>query len=101
MIRLVLDVPTRWNSFYHMIRNFSQSRRAIEAVIRRYPRDFTNLQITDSDWLIIHDVRKTLGSIAALSEFFKGSRSYPTLSSALPMIGRLFGILENAIQSDN
>jgi hypothetical protein len=95
MIRPVLDVPTRWNSFYHMIRNFSQSRRAIEAVMRRYPRDFTNLQITDSDWLIIHDVRKILGSIAALSEFFEGSRSYPTLSSALPMIGRLFGILEN------
>ena len=100
MIRPVLDVPTRWNSFYYMLRNFSQSRRAIEAVIRRYPRDFLNLQITDSDWLLIHDVRKTLGYIAALSEFFEGSRSYPTLSSALPMIGRLFGILDDAIQSE-
>jgi hypothetical protein len=70
MIRPTIDVPTRWNSFYYMLRNFSQSRRAIEEVIRRYPRDFTNLELLDSDWLIIAKLRRALSYIKVLSDFF-------------------------------
>jgi hypothetical protein len=53
-----------------MLRNFSQSRRAIEEVIRRYPRDFTNLELLDSDWLIIAKLRRALSYIEVLSDFF-------------------------------
>jgi hypothetical protein len=100
MPRPILDVPTRWNSFYYMLRNFSQSQYAIEAVIRRYPRDFQNLELLDSDWLDISDLRKALGQIEVLSDFFQGSRAYPTLSSVLPMIGRLFTYLDGLIESE-
>jgi hypothetical protein len=98
MIRPTIDVPTRWNSFYYMLRNFSQSRLAIEAVMRRYIRDFTNLELSQPDWLIINELRKALGEIEVLSDFFQASRGYPTLSSVLPMISRLYTVLDELVE---
>ena len=99
MIRPTINVPTRWNSFYYILRNFSQSRRAIEAVIRHYPGDFTNLELTqEADWSLIGELRKALGKIEVLSDFFQASRGYPTLSSVLPMITRLYADLDELIE---
>ena len=100
MNRPTLDVPTRWNSFYYMLRNFSQSRPAIEAVIRRYPRDFQNLELLEADWSDIGEIQNTLGRIEVLSSFFQGSRAYPTLSSVLLMIGQLYLDLNELIETD-
>jgi hypothetical protein len=53
-----------------MLRNFSQSRRPIEAVMRHYKHDFKNLEITEADWSIISELRQALGQIATISDFF-------------------------------
>jgi hypothetical protein len=68
--RPTLDMPVRWNSTYVMLRNFSQSRRPIEAVMRHYKHDFKNLEITEADWSIISELRQALGQIATISDFF-------------------------------
>jgi len=83
-----LDMPTRWNSTYHMISNYLTLKDQINEVIDRNPSDFINLIISDNELDLIEDLYKVLRVIERYSRLLQGS-SYPTLNYIIPFLYNL------------
>jgi hypothetical protein len=80
-----LDIPTRWNSTYHMISNYLTLKEQINEVIDRNPSDFTNLIISEDELDLIEDLYKVLMVIERYSRLLQGS-SYPILNYIIPFL---------------
>lgn len=92
-----LDSPTRWNSTYKMIIDFMFQLEPITIVMRRYPKEFENLELSASDIEQIKGLGDILAEIEALTILFQGS-SYTSMQFVLPLIFNLDTFLNEIIE---
>ena len=78
----MLDVPTRWNSTYEMLKRAWELRTKINSFV---PNDekLKDCQISSSEWKKIEYLIAILKLVKDASQFLLGSE-YITISSTLP-----------------
>ena len=79
---MVLDVPTRWNSTYEMLKRAYALRVTIEVYV---PTDekLVLCQISSSEWDNVRDLVSMLKPLKDATVYLSGS-AYITISSTLP-----------------
>ncbi|KAJ6791106.1 zinc finger BED domain-containing protein RICESLEEPER 2-like [Iris pallida] len=92
--RLVLDVPTRWNSTYAMLDCALGFKKVFSMYQERDP-SYTWLPST-MDWERAESVCKILEAFSEASNIFSGT-SYPTSNLFLPELWKIKQILNNKI----
>ncbi|KAL2902157.1 putative AC transposase [Bienertia sinuspersici] len=87
--KLVLDVTTRWNSTYNMIRRALYAKEAIDLFILR-ERELE--MIFDEEWETIGNICDFLEPFYDITELFSGTQ-YPTSNSYLACVSNIEKLL--------
>lgn len=80
--RLVPDVPTRWNSSYHMFRRMLRLRQACDEFCKS--RDFKKFALLPAEWDYVHQMCDFLEPLSAATEMLCRSK-FPTMQQVVPM----------------
>ncbi|XP_036148827.1 zinc finger BED domain-containing protein 1-like [Monomorium pharaonis] len=88
------DVPTRWNSTYHMIKRFLELKNYVYSVLMTCPTASTAL--TRDEIKILEDIVQVLGPIEFVTNEISGD-SYPTSSLVIPLIHCMEATIKNCI----
>lgn len=80
--RLIQEVPTRWNSSFHMIRRFVELEHCIRSTVAVIRKDLPI--ITNEEWLLLAEVTKILKPFEDATESMSGEK-YMTGSSVIVM----------------
>ncbi|CAH0402536.1 unnamed protein product [Chilo suppressalis] len=80
--RLIQEVPTRWNSSFHMIRRFVELEHCIRSTVAVIRKDLPI--ITNEEWLLLAEVTKILKPFDDATESMSGEK-YMTGSSVIVM----------------
>lgn len=92
ILRIIQDVPTRWNSTYFMLKRLQELRTVVYALLHDpkiiKPAHCQNFEITDAQWQIIEDIIPVLEPFVTATEALS-SEAYPSASCVLPMLLRL------------
>ena len=80
-----LDVITRWNSTYIMIKESLAAKNIIELVMHNdeFKTDFENVFVTPEDFCQLQAVAEFLATPAKISTFLGGDVGYCTISRAI------------------
>jgi len=92
------DVPTRWNSFYYMLKRFLELKDYVYPILLTYPT--APKVLSREEITILEDVVKVLGPIEFVTTEISGD-SYPTSSMIIPVIHCMKGTVKNCITSTN
>ena len=88
-LKLVQDVPTRWNSLYFMFERLEKLRTGIYCIL--HDKKFTKttdcevLELAGCTWTLIEQLLPTLQPLVDATEVLS-SEDYPSVSSVMPML---------------
>ena len=91
-----LDVETRWNSTYLMLKKFHHMRSILDILVAKN-RDLTSIYLQENDWTQINNMIQLLEPIFIATEVLSSS-TYPTISDVRLTIIGLLRHLESFIQ---
>jgi hypothetical protein len=97
VLKLVLDVRTRWNSTHYMLQRLLKLRSAVDVVCRREPVIYRlNLMLDDFDWKWLGILNEVLVLYERPTTVVSGEM-YPTLAHQLPQYWQLARCLRTMI----
>ena len=103
-LKLVQDVPTRWNSSFLMMQRLLKLRVPIYGIIfddnLTKPSDRLKLDLKDSFWKIMEEICPILEPLAQVTEVL-GAANSPTGSSVFVLLSNLVGNILKEIQTDS
>ena len=98
-LKLIQDVPTRWNSMYFMFRRLLRLRSAVYHVLfkKKYTKaiDCAALMLPDHMWSLMEMLLPALQPLVEATEVL-ASEEYPSVSCIMPM---LLNIMKNDLQA--
>ena len=80
-----IDVPTRWNSTYKMLKNFLYLREPIDTLRIKYPKDFNDLALNQREYDLIKELEQLLKDFDAISTKIQAEKE-PILSLTILFI---------------
>jgi hAT family C-terminal dimerisation region len=89
-----LDTPTRWNSIYWMLQNYSDLYDQILATISRFPEHFTGFILSDNDLSLIRALLPILSRLQEYSVQLQADKTV-TLSDALLILNEIGDLLQS------
>ena len=95
-IQLVLDVRTRWDSTYNMLRVAFQQRAAYNAMI--YDDDLKRFVLSTSDWAHIGRLQEFFAPFVKFQKKMSAQK-YPTINTATTAYNQLFNHLDKYTRS--
>ncbi|CAB4428634.1 unnamed protein product [Rhizophagus irregularis] len=96
----ILDVPTRWNSTYDMVKRALDLKVVFDKIILASEfSDLNNIKLSQSDWTSLENIAAFLRCFAKLSTEMCAS-TYPTISAVYPMYNLLMGHAEKKMNKD-
>ena len=103
-LKLVQDVPTRWNSSYDMMARLLKLRVAVYGVIFdesvTSPNDRVKLDIRDDFWKVMEDIVPVLDPLADITEVL-GKEDQPTGSGVHVILYSIFKDVLNFVDHDS
>ncbi|CAK1600532.1 unnamed protein product [Parnassius mnemosyne] len=78
--KLIQEVPTRWNSMFHMIRRFVELEAAIRATVAVIAKDLP--VVSNEEWRLLSELTKILKPFDEITESMSGEQ-YITASSVI------------------
>lgn len=90
-LKLIQDVPTRWNATYDMLKRLIEIKIALSATITSI-QSGTLSNLSGHDWKVLEDCQNLLGPFEQLTSVLSGE-AYRTLSSIIPLIRGLQVVL--------
>ncbi|CAG8743306.1 15304_t:CDS:2 [Rhizophagus irregularis] len=96
----ILDVPTRWNSTYDMVKRALDLKVVFDKIILANEfSDLNSIKLSQSDWTSLENIAAFLRCFAKLSTEMCAS-TYPTISAVYPMYNLLMGHAEKKMNKD-
>jgi hypothetical protein len=96
-LMLILDVPTRWNSTFYMIKRAIKVREGLKNWLSTDPEigkvKLGFFQLTSAEWKILEKMCFVLEKFESASNMMSGG-TYPTLSLVMPVFIELFTFIE-------
>ena len=103
-LKLVQDVPTRWNSSYFMMERLLKLRIAVYSVIFddgvTKPGDHVKLDLKDSFWKVMEEIVPILEPLADITELL-GKADVPTGSGVYILLYNVFNSVISPHQDDS
>ena len=99
-LKLVKDIPTRWNSSFLMMQRLLKLRVPIYGIILTKPSDRLKLDLKDSFWKIMEEICPILEPLAQVTEVL-GAANSPTGSSVFVLLSNLVSNILKEIQTDS
>jgi hypothetical protein len=90
--KLIQEVPTRWNSTYHMIVRFLELREVVNQIINRHPT--APVMVTAREILDLIEIQNLLQPFEAATNEI-GGQAYTTTSLVIPMAFNLHNKILN------
>ncbi|XP_060855262.1 E3 SUMO-protein ligase ZBED1-like [Metopolophium dirhodum] len=90
-LKVIQEVPTMWNSMYHMIKRILELKNDITIVLLRMPNAPTVLNLEDS--LVLQDLIEILSCFDDATK--KVSGNYVTISLIIPLVYGIYNHLIN------
>ena len=92
--KIPIDVPTRWNAKYFMLKVALEQRTTIDAIFSTagFERQ-KSVKFSEKDWVCVGDLLQLLEpfDVGTRMVFSKG---YPTISTVIPLMKKMKGHLE-------
>ncbi|CAB4374518.1 unnamed protein product [Rhizophagus irregularis] len=96
----ILDVPTRWNSTYDIVKRTLDLKVVFDKIILANEfSDLNNIKLSQSDWTSLENIAAFLRYFAKLSTEMCTS-TYPTISAVYPMYNLLIGHAEKKMNKN-
>ncbi|XP_050527498.1 zinc finger BED domain-containing protein 4-like isoform X2 [Daktulosphaira vitifoliae] len=92
VLKLILDIKTRWNSLYYMIDRFLHLYRVVSSILLERP-NAPDL-ITTREILIVKEVKNLMQPLEDLTKKISGEK-YTTISTILPLINCINSAVNN------
>lgn len=89
----IIDVSTRWNSTYQMIRRAKKLKIALRVLCLNESKLF-RYQINEGEWLLLSDIEKLLHKFDRATQLMSMER-HPTICAYLPTLDWLINSVEN------
>lgn len=93
---LILDVRTRWNSTYAMIKRAIQLRNAYVSICN-VDDDLAEYSLQESDWQYLQKLASLLELFNTLTNNVSASLSYPTVPLTIAVYNKLLDNIEDFI----
>lgn len=101
LLMLALDVPTRWNSTFTMIKRVLKVRQGLNVWLMSNPiigtTNMASLKITDNEFKTLENVSNMLSPFEGATKMMSGEK-YTTLSLVLPSFYELFNFVECSLE---
>ncbi|CAB4478569.1 unnamed protein product [Rhizophagus irregularis] len=97
-LKPILDVPTRWNSTFDMIKRALQLKVALEYIVF-HDKDLKKYTFSEEKWAIFEQIKNFLEIFKEVTVIMSGSH-YPTLSLTVPLYNILIDHVEDVIGND-
>ncbi|CAB5351885.1 unnamed protein product [Rhizophagus irregularis] len=97
-LKPILDVPTRWNSTFDMIKRALQLKVALEYIVF-HDKDLKKYTFSEEKWAIFEQIKNFLEIFKEVTVIMLGSH-YPTLSLTVPLYNILIDHVEDVISND-
>jgi hAT family C-terminal dimerisation region/Domain of unknown function (DUF4413) len=91
--KLIVDVRTRWNSTYAMIKRALELRRPLDITVATVP-DLDGYKLTGREWQLLERVLPLFAAFKAATDLLCGD-TYPTLATAVPVYNFLLDRLDD------
>lgn len=95
--KLLLDVSTRWNSTYIMLKRFLVLKESVQATIALIDKELPVLSHTE--WKMVEDLTCCLKPFLSITESVSGEK-YATASLAIPLVTSLISVC-NKLKTEN
>nr|XP_022910336.1 zinc finger BED domain-containing protein 1-like [Onthophagus taurus] len=96
-LKLLQDIPTRWNSTFYMLERFIQLEEAVKATTALLS---TNLPILEQkEWQILKELVQILKPFESATKIFSGD-TYGTAAIVIPVVNGLTDICAKLLQKD-
>jgi hypothetical protein len=99
---LILDVPTRWNSTYYMIKRAIEVREGFHNWIGTNPEigktKMASYQLEPHEWDLLQTVQSVLEKFELATKLISGTK-YPTLALVMPLFIELFSYIEAQVSA--
>jgi len=89
---LILDVKTRWNSTFLMLKRAQDLRHSIEVYLLGNEKLRTECTINPAEWLALSEVIQLLQPMEEATRYMSKSK-YPSVSSTLPIYSELIKVI--------
>ncbi|XP_052432606.1 E3 SUMO-protein ligase ZBED1-like [Carassius gibelio] len=93
---LITDCATRWGSKQQMVERILEQEQAIKRVLTQDKSRRPLPQLTWQDMTVLESVNNALKPVADFTDILSGE-NYVTVSSLLPMLAHLEGVLEESV----
>lgn len=94
-LKILQDVPTRWNSSYYMLERFIVLEDAIKTTMALTNMDGAN-QLTVNEWVVIKELCQALKPFEKVTKTISGE-DYLTASLVIPLANGLFSVYKNLL----
>ncbi|CAB4488760.1 unnamed protein product [Rhizophagus irregularis] len=97
-LKPILDIPTRWNSTFDMIKKALQLKVVLEYIVFQ-DKDLKKYTFSEEKWAIFEQIKNFLEIFKKVTVIMSGSH-YPTLSLTVPLYNILIDHVEDVIDND-
>jgi hypothetical protein len=99
---LILDVKTRWNSTFAMLKRLVEQKNAVNFWMGTNPKfgkiAIGYLKLSEEEWMLVNEMVNHLSIFDESTRLISGN-SYPTLSLVMPAFIEMFTYIENQMKN--